>query len=330
MDYLRSFFVRNNNKRTGEKDVELLHPEVNAMSQTIAPLETVVAPIKPTQKEIDEKPWKYLGYNAFSSYLVADPDNLVVRRFNKLFGRGILYMQDQLSELETKLEELDKRYRDTGPGEREYDNGTARNDLPDRKALVDEIVKTQYKYYKMILMYSQVGAWEQSKPRSIQNVKNWFSNHPGAIGEEETQFINKSDLISIVKPEKSFARRWFEDWVIFRFEPIRKFFLKAPEDGLDDVDRETRKSVSDERLDTFASFSILLFGLILFVLPLWILQAIDVFRTKLGVITIFTVLFMVILTYSTSGKPFEILAVTAGYAAILVVFLQFGSPQAGQ
>ncbi|KAH6682598.1 hypothetical protein B0J14DRAFT_573949 [Halenospora varia] len=294
--------------------------------------QVTVMPGAPSQAEIDEKPWKYLGYNAFSSYLVSDPDNLVVRRFSKLFSRGLLYIQDHLSELEAKLDALDKKYTDIVPEEDEVNNGTARDDMMDRKALVYEISKVQLKYYKMILMYSELGSWKCPKKRSIQNVHTWlFTNFPGVIMDDEADFIrHEDDLVSIIRAEKSPTRTLFEDWVLFRVKAIRRFFEKTENDSICEADKQTRKSVSEERLDVFSSLSILTVGLALFIAPLWILQTLNVFRWKLLVITIFVILFMTILTFSTIGRPFEVLATTAGYSAVMVVFLQFGTAQVGQ
>lgn len=80
---------------------------------------------------------KYLGYRAFSTYMASDTDYFAIRRFDNLFTRTILSRQDNLSHLEEKLEELDNKY--TYSEERDYHNGTIRDDLPERKELVKEI-----------------------------------------------------------------------------------------------------------------------------------------------------------------------------------------------
>lgn len=76
----------------------------------------------------------------------ADSDCFVLRRFDKLFTRGILSHQDRLSELEEKLETLDSNYREVQPDGREINNGTIRDDVPDRKALVGEIRRELKEY----------------------------------------------------------------------------------------------------------------------------------------------------------------------------------------
>ncbi|KAH9224690.1 hypothetical protein DL95DRAFT_254615, partial [Leptodontidium sp. 2 PMI_412] len=45
---------------------------------------------------------------------------------------------------------------------------------------------------------------------------------------------------------------------------------------------------------------------------------------KLAVITVFVVVFLGLVSYATVAKPFETLAATAAYSAVLMVFLQLG------
>lgn len=89
---------------------------------------------------------RYIGYKGFADYVSSDPDCFVVRRFDKLFARGILYKQDHLSELEKKLEDVDTKYTTIAPGETEVNNGTVRDDMSDRKELVHTIFQAQMDY----------------------------------------------------------------------------------------------------------------------------------------------------------------------------------------
>lgn len=54
-----------------------------------------------------KKPWKYLGYRAYSSFLASDDNFLVFRRFGNLNARVLLFLQDQICRFEERLEELD-------------------------------------------------------------------------------------------------------------------------------------------------------------------------------------------------------------------------------
>lgn len=71
--------------------------------------------------------------------MASDSDCFIIRRFDKLFVRCVLYQQDHLSELEEGLEDLDRKYEQVQQNGREVNNGTIRDDLPDRKKVVNEI-----------------------------------------------------------------------------------------------------------------------------------------------------------------------------------------------
>ena len=53
---------------------------------------------------------RYLeGYPTFAEFIAKDKDAAIYRRFENLRARNLLYLQDELHELERKLEELDEK-----------------------------------------------------------------------------------------------------------------------------------------------------------------------------------------------------------------------------
>ena len=90
---------------------------------------------QPSQQDIDEKPWKYTGYQSFSTFIASDNDFLVFRRFGILSARVLLSLQDQLSCVEEDLEICEKRVR--GKDVPDIHNGSFRQESQeDRKDLV--------------------------------------------------------------------------------------------------------------------------------------------------------------------------------------------------
>ncbi len=91
----------------------------------------------PSKAEIEEKPWKYLGYPGFATWGASSKDAFVLRRFNAVHTRVILYMQDQIVRKEEELEALD-RWCKIRPDD--IDNGTFRYDMePRRNAILDDL-----------------------------------------------------------------------------------------------------------------------------------------------------------------------------------------------
>lgn len=102
----------------------------------------------PTSEEINSKPWKYLGYEEYSSFISSDDDFFVVRRFSALTARIILALQDQLCEFEEGLEKLEKSLkRFDSPA---VHNGSFREEKrTDRMDLVWKINRTLREYSRL-------------------------------------------------------------------------------------------------------------------------------------------------------------------------------------
>jgi hypothetical protein len=97
-----------------------------------------------TQDDIEKKPWKYIGYKGYAELLASENDFYIFRKFATLNSRIALALQDQLSELEEKLGDLDKQYskRDA----EDLHNGSFRDDREDRKELVGVICSKLIEY----------------------------------------------------------------------------------------------------------------------------------------------------------------------------------------
>ena len=67
--------------------------------------------------------------------------------------------------------------------------------------------------------------------------------------------------------------------------------------------------------------------------PLWLLQHVSAVqpntRQRLIVITAFLIGFTIMMGIVTTARPFEVLAATAAYGAVLMVFMQLQGPYHG-
>ena len=79
-------------------------------------------------------------------------------------------------------------------------------------------------------------------------------------------------------------------------------------------------------MDKFVTCIIIALGLGMLIGPLWLLQHFTTGQSdlhlRLTIITVFLVAFTLLLTLITVAKPFETLAATAAYGAVLMVFMQ--------
>ncbi|KAK7932555.1 hypothetical protein PG985_003267 [Apiospora marii] len=288
--------------------------------------------------------------------MASDSDFFAVRRFDRLHSRAILNLQDQLVEIEENLDELDAIYSSKGtkvrggiPPEvielssleqgrqaieadssdisplRDINNGTIRDDMPQRASLISEMIPKIAEYDKLLLDYAAVRSLGSAPNRNVKNLDAWFKNNRGAIMESETNFIQHTGELIAVSQPKSTLRQWFELRIVYGTRSCFSLFRRTRRTKMSRRDQEDTYVFSNESLDAFSTIATFAVALAMLVAPLWVLQSLQALHLKLVVITGFVVLCLLFLTFATLGRPFERLATTAGYSAVLVVFLQFGS-----
>ncbi|KAK7954530.1 hypothetical protein PG988_015224 [Apiospora saccharicola] len=262
---------------------------------------------------------KYIGYPAFAKYLSLDDDFFVIRRFDRLHCRVLITLQDEITMLEEELDVLDARFSDRNAAD--VHNGSVRRDQPDRKDLIKRISAELKNYDKVLYRYTQVKARPIAPKENVENIRNWIAaNNHNPIHPEELGFLEARDLITLAKGPKSLLRRLFERHILSSTSDLFGFLA-------DHRRRDGDSTIygQDEQIDAVVAIALFLTATVMLITPLWILAVTQSMFARLGIITCFNVLLLAVLTSATLAKPFEILAVAAGYSAVLVVFLQIGS-----
>lgn len=62
-----------------------------------------------SQQDCENQPWIYIGYRGFCKFIASDDDFFIFRKFGNLSARVLLALQDELSELEGQLEEIERQ-----------------------------------------------------------------------------------------------------------------------------------------------------------------------------------------------------------------------------
>lgn len=91
------------------------------------------------------KPWKTLGYRAYSHLLNSHDNFLVFRRFGVLNARLMLALQDHIVILEEKLDKLDSLL--SKPEAPDVHNGTFREDPVEERTQLLLDLRTKLKDY---------------------------------------------------------------------------------------------------------------------------------------------------------------------------------------
>jgi hypothetical protein len=165
--------------------------------------------------------------------------------------------------------------------------------------------------------YSKVRARPQADKHQIDNVKNWLARE--AIDKKEHAYIDETgDLMSINHRTRSILGRLIESSpAVHQMWPFRK---KHGSNGQESSD--TTMYSSNSRFDLLMNLGTIGGGLVMLLAPLWWLNYISSNTSKLAVITGFICLFTVSMLITIPNKSFEVVAATAAYAAVLMVFMQ--------
>ncbi|KAI1123516.1 hypothetical protein F5Y10DRAFT_251693 [Nemania abortiva] len=273
---------------------------------------------EPLPEEVQKQPWKYVGYRRYAEFISSDSDLLIFRRFETLNARVGLLLQDKMSLLEQKLINLDSEYsrKNAGP----VNNGTLRDDMEDREALLNEVAYHLHKYNKFLIQQSQLRDYVRAPSRDVKSLRTWHANHREmAIDENEHKYLEQNqDLIRLRSNDKTPLRNWIDSSLALRTLSIWQKHSRA----IPNYEMSNISYYSNASMNGFASAVIAFVGASLLVTPIWILQAIKNLQSKLAVITAFILVFLLILSFTMVSKPLEALGVTAAYAAVLMVFIQ--------
>ncbi|KAK0615704.1 hypothetical protein B0T17DRAFT_510287 [Bombardia bombarda] len=290
-------------------------------------------PVEPrvTQDQAYKKSWKYIGYRHFSRFMSLHENFGQVRLFRTLNSRVLLAMQDYISELETKLDKMeDEMSKVSGP---DLHNGSFRQETSaERMKLIWEIQKRLKAYNEYILTYSQLSKRRPVYPIDTQSVRNYLDSWPNAIKEEETAYLDhKDDLVYISERTDSFIGRRFRpgpSWATTGAIRSRRHRRSRVAD-----DDDTTAFVMDGtfihdagKVEELYQWAFVILGFAMLISPLWILVFVTAQIPRLAIMTCFILAFLGLVSFVTTARPFETLAATAAYAAVLVVFLQAQGP----
>lgn len=170
--------------------------------------------------------------------------------------------------------------------------------------------------------YSKLLALAEPHQGAINNLRNWIDHNSrwdtidgedqlvdGPVNSEELEFLNGPDLIPIVPDQRSPFRKFMNRLELLR----RSKFLQTeiPDSLKPNVDDGTLILTDDAKLLMSEKVLSGLVGLVMLVLPMWVLSLVDGFYTEVGIVTAFACTFCCIVWASTTARPYESLAAPA-------------------
>ena len=107
-----------------------------------------------------------------------------------------------------------------------------------------------------------------------------------------------------------------------RLQRLPFLVVKAKSDPEAQVISPNTHYASDNKLATLITVGIISLGLCMLLGPMWWLEFVSDSKKRLIIITLFITIFMALMSTATVNRPFEVVASSAAYAAVLMVFMQ--------
>lgn len=288
---------------------------------------------KPKVRKLQDYP---RGFPKISCFLDSDDAFMVYRRFGSVYSRLLLSKQDEMSRMEATLLAMDQT--DHADGNESYlmsrPFDVEREEIPEvwkgqsRVKLLERMEKVALEYAELLLKAQKLKEMDRPSNRDYRSVLHFMENDGGQLFEEDMGFIyEKEDLITL-RPGREYA--WLDGLLERTLKVLRcrliKFFF-CPKETRDKTDDKDIHYYDRDRISTCVTMMITTIVLALLVVPIWLLYRFSIQGTiatspdTIGVVLVFTLVFSAALTGFTKARRHEIVAASAGYCAVLVVFL---------
>ena len=279
-------------------------------------------------RSLDEYP---PGYGKIAAVEDLDTDFSIFRKFGYLHNYSLLYLQDELAEIQDDLERLDRwEFRDGNPKRlisRRKDNAS---DESRRRELVEKLYTKLAQYDKLLLRMQQIQAMKRPSKRAQRNLHNLISNTQSLVQDEADWVREGPDLAAVGRGnEHSWLNTLLEDLANGISKRMTMAIFSSSEQKIKSGSEDMRLTSAD-RFDVLIRIVYTVIAAILLLVPVFVLFRLqplspDEFRRQSNyqilTVFLFTLAFSALLGIFTRAKRQEVFAATTAYSAVLVVFL---------
>ncbi|KIX92742.1 uncharacterized protein Z520_11594 [Fonsecaea multimorphosa CBS 102226] len=267
------------------------------------------------------------GWPRIATFVDSDPNFMIFRRFGFLRTRLLLWHQDVLREMESRLDYQDMQDA-ASPGTRRYLSNRDGDDMRTpavRKVLFQEL-DTQLKAYvdDLLSRSAAMYQWQRPDEEDRASIANLIYND-GSLARRDRSWIRKIDDLIVLGGEQNST--WVHGLVSHLFTWTSRSLVRCL----------LRSKIQDRKLEGSAIhvqlyerkrfnrvvgflYTIVIVALIMCpVLVLYRLRHLDGYAQNLLAFA-FTIAFALLCSTATAAKQHEIFGVTAAYCAVLVVF----------
>ncbi|KAH9219760.1 hypothetical protein DL95DRAFT_482877, partial [Leptodontidium sp. 2 PMI_412] len=268
------------------------------------------------------------GYPRLAALLCTDDNLMLYHRFTYLQSRLLLHKQDEIRELERKLDRMDKADATKAPEilkSRELDD----KNVGKRLELLSAI-ETKFNEYATLLTNARhITSFNNPTDEDYQSVRTYFDKGT-PLREMESYIYHEEDILSL---KVEIENAWLDVWLDKKIEELLDKYVLHTKYGREFLKKTnpTKAGVilySRGHLNKFKITIILGMIMIHFVVPVYVLwymarlpETNSSTAVSVAILLIFTCALSLVLSQLTRAKRHEILASAAAYCAVLVVFI---------
>ncbi|KAK6504284.1 hypothetical protein TWF506_002488 [Arthrobotrys conoides] len=264
-----------------------------------------------------------LGYSYIAAFADGHEAVPVFRRFGALKARVLFTQQAELEQKERALAKIDLRESMNANPVWDTDNMRWLHDKNEgRKRLISEIAEKLRRYEKDLILYRQIRHFPSAKKWQKENFRTLLQNKE-PISPEEAGFIEKGDLVSVMKESDDVAD--LSEWIsnLRRSTPLnaglKRLFKTSGTSVYEGSDGITLYSTKWMRIAGRTLFGVLVAGVVS--AGVIALYYVKVDEWRLLVLGLSTLVCAILTAVFTTAKKSEVFAVAAAYCAVLVVFV---------
>ncbi|KAH7308559.1 hypothetical protein B0I35DRAFT_442192, partial [Stachybotrys elegans] len=262
------------------------------------------------------------GYAAVAAWMARDLDNetYIYRKFDQLGARNLLHLQSELIVLEAEVKAHDAAYRsslDKRIVARTWES--LRKDAAAAK-LVDNLQSKIKEYHEALLLQSQIARLEAPSHRALSAFRKWFKGEfPAEDGRDVGPVLGGLAKFALDSPEDLIALRSMRNR-----DPLSRllrnhwpFHLHARRQGL----AHTTIFFPERHVELAVAIINAVVAMVLLIGAVLTLYFVTGSAARLGLIAFFMIFFASCVGVLTNARRVELLAATAAYGAVLVVFV---------
>ncbi|TVY82529.1 hypothetical protein LSUE1_G004567 [Lachnellula suecica] len=288
------------------------------------------------------------GYTKLATFMT-DRRHTILKKYQRLAARDLLYLQAELCELEFQYDSIAKRDAAEKDERQYYDRdwkhlktSGERGFGGEQWAVAIEIRAKLREYYSAITQYSQIAAVPQPKPSERTVLHEWITSASlggdcGFLGRDLGGFdhlppsiyhgFHQEDLaiLSDSHGENDLFTKFITGPVLTSYHWFRQHTktplaidLENPPVG---ENRSNLHYYPDNHIETVTNVLGTILSSLAPLVSIVVLSFVTNPKARLGLVCLFTILFSSCLAIATRSRRVEIFAATAAFASVQVVFI---------